>query len=324
MAVSASSPARPTAASRSASPISRSALSATPRRTSSSPPTWLYSDGVRTPTAPATAASVTASRPFASARSAAAATTAAGLRPARGTGGGSAPVELGDGRVHRRAGRHRDVPVADGEPRGVERAQLLGGAQRGRPVPRREAGQREARVRLGRGRDAAERRERVARDKRPVAGVEERDLAGRVAGRGEDLERADPVAGREQAARTRLHLVVAAAQLALRLVGIEALVAGEEARVARGDRDLGLRQRGGERVERADVVAVGVRQRDPDDRRVELTRGGEDRVLAARDHRVDEREPVVLHDEERVDRTEAREADEVWGVAEGLHGGVLC
>ena len=63
------------------------------------------------------------------------------------------------------------------------------------------AGQREARVDLRGGRDAAERGVRVAAVERAVARVEERDVAGRVAGRGDDLERADPLAGRDLARR---------------------------------------------------------------------------------------------------------------------------
>src|SRR4051795_5359060 len=92
------------------------------------------------------------------------------------------------------------------------------------------------------------------------------------------------------------------------------------ARAARGEGERGGRRRGGERVGRADVVAMGMRERDPRDRLPDLAGGGEDRVLAAGEQRVDEREPVVLDDEEGVDRAEAREADEVRGVADDLHG----
>jgi len=63
----------------------------------------------------------------------------------------------------------------------------------------------------------------------------------------------------------------------LRLVGIEAHIADEEAGVARRDRDLDRGQRGMEVVERPDVVAVRVSQRDARDRRPERPRGGEDR-----------------------------------------------
>ena len=66
-------------------------------------------------------------------------------------------------------------------------------------------------------------------------------------------------------------------------------------------------------VERADVVAVGVGQRDADDRRAELLGGRAGRLGAARDQRVDEREPVVLGDEVGVDEAEAGDASQVSG-----------
>jgi hypothetical protein len=48
-----------------------------------------------------------------------------------------------------------------------------------------------------------------------------------------------------------------------------------------------------QRVERADVVAVGMRERDPRDRPAELLGRGDDRLLPAADRRVDERQPVL-------------------------------
>ena len=67
----------------------------------------------------------------------------------------------------------------------------------------------------------------------------------------------------------------------------------------------------GEGVEPADVVLVRVRERDADDRAAGLLGGGEDRLGRARVHRrVDQRQAVVLVDEERVDEAgEARDAD---------------
>ncbi len=125
-----------------------------------------------------------------------------------------------------------------------------------------------------------------------------------MAGRGVHLERPDAVAGRERRGRRGLGPGVAALQLRLRLAGVERLVLGEQARVAGGDQHLDARQRGGELVERADVVAVGVRQRDPHDRRAERRGGGEDPLVGARDERVDERQPVVLLHEIGVDEAE--------------------
>ena len=85
----------------------------------------------------------------------------------------------------------------------------------------------------------------------------------------------------------------------------------QQLRVARGDQDLDARQLGGERVEPADVVLVGVRERDADDRAARLPAAARIAFGAAEPHRrVDQRQAVVLLDEERVDDPEqARDAD---------------
>ena len=88
------------------------------------------------------------------------------------------------------------------------------------------------------GGDAAERGVGVAAVERAVARVEERHVPGRVAGRGDDLERADPLAGLERARRAGLRARVAAAQLALLLAGVERHVLGQQPRVAAGDQHL--------------------------------------------------------------------------------------
>ena len=68
-----------------------------------------------------------------------------------------------------------------------------------------------------------------------------------------------------------------------------------------------------QRVERADVVAVAVRQRDPADRSAGRGRGGDQRVGGAAERRVDEREAVVLADEVGVDEAQPGELDQVGG-----------
>jgi hypothetical protein len=131
----------------------------------------------------------------------------------------------------------------------------------------------------------------------------------RVTGRGVDLQRADPVAGGERARRPGLRARIAAARLrVLRLAGVGALVLGQQARVARGDQDLDAGQRLRQRVEGADVVAVRVGEGDAHDRRPDALRRREDLLVAARHHRVDEREPVVLLHEIGVDEPELGDA----------------
>ena len=104
---------------------------------------------------------------------------------------------------------------------------------------------------------------------------------------------------------------VGAAHLGLgRLAGVGGLVLRQQPRVALGDRDLDAREGLGERVERADVVAVGVGQRDPHDRAAELLGRGLDRLGAAGERGVDQRQPVLLLHEVGVDEAEARDAGE--------------
>jgi hypothetical protein len=81
-----------------------------------------------------------------------------------------------------------------------------------------------------------------------------------AAGGGDHLERADPVAGVDGSVGLGLGARVAAAKLVLRLVRIEAHIFGQEPGVACRDDHLCLRKPLLQRVERADVVAVCVRE----------------------------------------------------------------
>ena len=256
-----------------------------------------------TPSAAATRASVTASSPSASAIATAASTTCARSSPRRGT---AQALPRAIAVSHRGARRLDHLAVARGEPGRAELAQRLRGLERGRVVPGRRGREREAPVALGGGGDAADRRVRVGAVQRAVAGVEERHLAGRVPGRGDHLERADPVAGRDRPRRRGLGAAVAAAQLALLLAGVERHVLGQQPRVARGDQHLGVGQRGVERVERADVILVGVGEGDPHDRaRRAVSAAARIAFSDARHRGVDQREAVVLLDEVGVDEAEA-------------------
>ena len=161
---------------------------------------------------------------------------ARGRSAARSLGG------LGDRRVHRGAGCSTVRPWPTARRAGSSARRAFGGLERGRAVPGGERGHREARVGLGGGGDAAEGGEGVAGEQRAVAGVEVGDLAGRVAGRGDDLERADAVAGLERAGRLGLGARVAAAELRVgRLAGLGRLVLRQQLRVAGGDQDLDAR-----------------------------------------------------------------------------------
>jgi hypothetical protein len=79
-----------------------------------------------------------------------------------------------------------------------------------------------------------------------------------------------------------------------------------------GHRDLhGTSEPAAKLVERPDVVTVAVRERDAPDRGARLVRGREQRVAAALDGRVHEREAVVLTHEICVHEAQPRELDEV-------------
>ena len=74
-----------------------------------------------------------------------------------------------------------------------------------------------------------------------------------------------------------------------------------------------------QRVERPDVVDVGVRDGDPDDRRPDRPGLREDPGVGAGQRGVDEREPVVLPDEVGVRDPEVDELDEVVAVVDASH-----
>jgi hypothetical protein len=124
--------------------------------------------------------------------------------------------------------------------------------------------------------------------------VEQCDVARGVAGGGDHIERADPIAGLHASVGLGLGAWVASAELVLRLVRIEAHVFGQQPRVACRDDHLRLGKPLLQRVERADVVCVCVREEDADDRRAACLGAGDDLARGAPEHRVDQGQPVVL------------------------------
>ena len=135
-------------------------------------------------------------------------------------------------------------------------------------------------------------------------------MARRVAGRGDHLKRADALARHDRARGRGGRARIAASQLPLRLAGIERTIRrlAQQAGIALGDDHLGLRQGSAERIERADVVAVGVREHDPPDRPPGARGGVEDQPGAARHHCVHERVAVVLCNQVGVDEPQASDA----------------
>src|SRR4051794_32879690 len=132
----------------------------------------------------------------------------------------------------------------------------------------------------------------------------------RVARRGDDLERADPVAGADPLDRSiERFLRVSAAQLAGFLTRIERTIASQEARIAIRDEHLDPWQLLRELLGRADVIHVDVGQGDPHDRLAERGRPREDRLARLRRHRVDHRQTVDLLDQVAVDQSRPRDAD---------------
>ena len=265
-------------------------------------------DGLRTPSLAATRATVTASSPSASATSQAAATTESRVRPRR-----LIPAPRGRS--------PSPSPRPDPPPRG-----------RGRPpaaAARAPAATARSRAPSGRCHVAmctsGNRQLRAAAVATPPSDVnaspaisvpsrlvEEGDVAGRVAGRGDHLQRADPLARLEQAGRPGRRSRVAAAHLCVgRLAGIRGHVLLEQARVAARDQHLSVGQRRRQVVEPAHVVAVGMGERDPHDRRPQSVGRGQDRPRAAlADGGVDQREAVLLADQVGVDEAEAGDARE--------------
>src|SRR5947209_8981050 len=133
---------------------------------------------------------------------------------------------------------------------------------------------------------------------------------------GDDLEAADAIARLQEDVRPGLQLWPATRKLAL-----DHVLAGVNPRV-----ELGHHHRDSvaelllERVERADVVAVTVGERNPSDRSARRPRGGDQAVGGTADRRVDEREAVVLAHQIRVDEPHASELHEVLGYRGALHG----
>ena len=108
------------------------------------------------------------------------------------------------------------------------------------------------------------------------------------------IERADPITVVDGAVWRGLGARIAAAELVARLVGIKAHVLGKQPGVAGRDDHLGLGKPLLQGVERADMVGVGVREEDADDRRASSLGGRDDLACRAPDHRVDQGQAVAL------------------------------
>ena len=93
---------------------------------------------------------------------------------------------------------------------------------------------------------------------------------------------------------------VAAAELVLRLARIETHVLGQKPGIAGRDDHFCLRKSLLQRVERADVVGVGVGEEDADDWRTDRLGPRDDLAGRAPDHRVDHGQPVLLAHQVRI------------------------
>src|SRR5690349_23735602 len=138
----------------------------------------------------------------------------------------------------------------------------------------------------------------------------------RVARCPDHLEAADAVAGLEEDIGLGLELRPGARKLV-----VDDVLAGVDARVELGHRDLDVAvQQTAELVERADVVAVAVGERNAPDPATGLLRRVDQRLAAARDGRVHEREAVVLAHEKRVHEAQPRELDQIRSELTYAHG----
>lgn len=98
---------------------------------------------------------------------------------------------------------------------------------------------------------ATQRLEGITSDHRAVPRIEKSEMAWSVSRRGKHFDGADAIAFVQQACRLRRADGIATAQGDLRLRGVQALIAGQEPRVSLADRNLRLRQRLMERIQRA-------------------------------------------------------------------------
>src|SRR5579871_438670 len=231
----------------------------------------------------------------------------------------------GDGNrvIHRGQRRFQHWPMPNGQPRRFQLAQGFGALQGYCSGPIRPPWQREERLYDARDGDAAACLVGVTRDECPVAPVQKGNVAGRVAGRGDDLQRANHVSWRDGACWLRGADGIAAAQLVLWLLRVEAVIASHEASVAGCNQDFGLRQTLVQYIERTDMIDMRVRQRDAHDRRVKRLRGSENLLGAAGEIRIDEGKAVLFAHQEAVKRPHACELVEMFAMSRRFHGWFL-
>lgn len=137
-----------------------------------------------------------------------------------------------------------------------------------------------------------------------------------VTWRGDNFEAADRFAAGQASVRYCLHFRPTARQLAL-----DDLLASEDASIKLANRYLDIRTESILKgVERADVVEMAMSESYAFDLAARI-RGGCDQVIGGpAEHRVDEREAIVLADEVGVNRSESGELEQVITKLGGPHG----
>jgi hypothetical protein len=141
-----------------------------------------------------------------------------------------------------------------------------------------------------------------------------------VSWRGNHFERADAVSFVQQERRLRFANGIAAAQGNLRLGWIQALIAGQEARVSLADRHLSVWQRLMQCIQRAHMIDVGVGQQDANNRQTQLLRRLNDRLRLAAHACVDQGKAILLAHQVAIDETQPGQLKKVGTVSCHFHG----
>ena len=221
-----------------------------------------------------------------------------------------------------------DGSVAAGEALAGVAEELLCAGESGGLVPGAEVGQGEEPGGKATHGQVAFADECVASVEGAVALVEEGDVAGEVTGSIDDAERADEFAVGDEFRRAGLDAGDAPFDFDLGFVGLEGHVGWllEEGKTARvGDElDVGRAEFFEEGVDGAEVVHVGVSEKEAANGRGEGAGGGEDIALRAWEAGVDEGEAVGFADEVAVDEAETGELGGVGGDLGGFHLGIGC
>src|ERR1700676_4466533 len=203
-------------------------------------------------------------------------------------------LQNAEGAFHGYLGLAEHPSVSDGQYGWRERQQLARAFQGQSLMPGSHRRQGEEQFNCSRNSHAALCLEGIATDQGAITRIEKGDMAGSVSGGGNHFERAEAVPFMQKVRRLCGDDGIAALQRNLRLGGVQALISRQKTRVSLAYRHLHIRQSIMQRVQRADMIDVGMSQHNTCNWHPQLASLPHDRLRLAAHVGIDQRKAIIL------------------------------